>query len=334
MARSRVGGTSAKISGVLGSLLFTVGKNTAGNFTQYIASYSGVRENPNTKYQALARMQIALIERMVQILTPVLQNSFEGIASGVNSINEFAKANMKSVQQYCQNYWGEAFGWCFPTKGEPYTAWAPLIISAGSFKAPSCVEVANAGWPHYHRRIRITLPKDKFRYVDVRKALGISKNGSFNLVLIFGEYTVFKTGAGMLKCKLNTHINDYTDIRYIDPELLFVRETKVFESPYGTGVNISHSIQYQDNTNTIIIHTRVMTPGGGGMWDSDTMLHALIWSDKKRNKWVKSTEMLIPPEVYSEGMEYGRGPWDAFYTWDENYDGETYQQYFGRSIKK
>lgn len=334
MARSRVGGTSAKISGVLGSLLFTVGKNSAGDFTQYIASYTGVRENPNTKYQALARMQIALIERMVQILTPVLQNSFEGIASGVNSINEFARVNMKQIQSYCETYWSEAYGWCFPTKGEPFTAWAPLIISEGSFRAPSCVEVVAGAAPHYRRRIRITLPAGAFRYVDIRKALGISKNGSFNLVLMFGEYTQYKTGGGMIKCKLNTRINDYTDIRTLNPEDLFVCESKIFDTPFSGQTNLISGIQYTESNNTIVINTRVTTSNGNGTFETDNLLHALIWSDKKRTKWVKSTEMLLPPEVYSEGMEFGRGPWEAYYTWDENYDGESYQEYFGRKTKK
>lgn len=334
MARSRVGGTSSKKSGVLGSLLFTIGKNGTGDYTQYIASYTGIRENPNTKYQALARMQIGLIERMVQVLSSILQNSFEGIASGVNSINEFAKVNTKSIQQYCIDYWDQAFGWCFPTKGNPYSAWAPLIVSLGSFKAPECVEVRASQTGNWRRTIRISLPAGKYRYVDLRKALGVSKNGSFNLILMVGKYTDFRTGACMMKCKLNTRINDYVDIRQLDPEDLIIRETRILEHPFVGDTRLLNGIQYLESVNQILIHTRVTNVNDNGSFEMDNLLHALIWSDKKRNKWVKSSEILHPYKVFEEGEEFGRGPWDAFYSWDENYDGETYQQYFGRSTKK
>lgn len=334
MARSRVGGTTAKISGVLGSLLFSVGKNSNGEFTQYIANYTGQRENPNTKYQALARMQIALIERMVEILSPVLQNSFEGISSGVNSVNEFAKVNMKSIQSYCQQYWTDAYGWCFPIKGQEYTAFAPLVISEGSFRAPECVTIHSINAGHYRRSIRIQLPANSYRYVDIRKALGITKDGSFNLVLLCGEYTSFRTGACMLKCKLNPHINDYADIRSLDPEDLFVRETKTFETPFINGQNLLHSISYLSSVNMIIINTRITTQTDGNTFETDEILHALIWSDKKKSRWIKSTAMLLPPYMMQEGDEFGRAPFESYYTWDENYDGESYNEYFGRQTRR
>lgn len=334
MARSRVGGSSAKISGVLGSLLYTVGKSSAGGYQQYIANYTGIRTNPNTKYQALARMQIAVIERMVQILSPVLQTSFEGVDVGVNSVNEFARQNMRDIQDYCKNYWEYAFGWCFPMKGQELTAWAPMIISLGSLAAPKAVTLNAGGFPHYRRNIEIDLPTGKYRYIDIRKALGISKDGSFNLVIIDGEYDVFKTGACLLKCRLNPAINDYTDIRNLDPETLFLREVKMFEQPFLTETTISHSITYLESANRIYIYTRVITRMGSSWSETDQMLAGIVWSDRKKSRWCKSSTRLAPPFIVSEEEQFGRSPQEAFYTWFDNYDGQGYDEFFGRSNNK
>lgn len=330
MARSRVGGSSAKLSGVLGSLLFTVGKSADGGYEQYIASYSGEKENPRTKYQMLARMQIALIERMTFILSKIVRCSFEGIAVGVNSVNEFAKLNMKDIQSYCQNYWKEAYGWSFPTMGNPYNAWAPLVVSYGSLQIPKCWSV-NASDNMYHTRLfHIQLPAGHRRFVDLRKALGLSYDGSFNIVLISGMYEDLKTGGWLIKGQLNKAFGDTTIITNANVANCFKFYIERLEATYAAEERCQIELRYYEDTNRIRIVTTPQSRGEFQWLRIETHLHALIYSDKKKSRWCKSTARLTPYKVFEPTDEYGMAPYLAYQTWDPNYSDQEYDEYFGR----
>lgn len=330
MARSRVGGTSAKLSGVLGSLVFSIGQSPDGGYEQYIASYNGDRENPNTKYQALARMQIALIERMVHLLSPVLKASFENVAVGVQSVNEFSRLNVASVQDYCKNYWKYAFGWSFPTKGNPLECWAPLLISYGSFPTPKAWSVQVGGWPRYVRTFRIQLAKQVNKVVDIRKALGITRNGSFNIIEVFGIYEFARTGALMVKGTLNPVAGDSVLLTPENISSIVQTETRIYELANTEQLDVQVLISYDSDEHVISIRVTPRSLTQSGWTPFDTFLAATIFSDYKKNRWVKSTARLEPPQVYSYDDEYGRPPYEAFQTWDENYHDEEYDEYFGK----
>ena len=330
MARSRVGGSSAKLSGLLGSVVFSIGQNAQGNYEQYIATYNPDKENPNTKYQALARMIIATVERMVHILTPVLRASFEGVPVGVTSVNEFAKLNMKSIQDYCKKYWFNAYGWSFPVKGNPLNCWAPLQISYGSFKTPKKWSVSVGEWPRYIRTFTLQLPTTRNRVVDIRKALGISRQGSFNIIILIGDYQVGKTGACFVKGSIAPTANDtqYLDTGDIHDKVIL--ETRILEAVSEARTNVGVNMNYNPNTHQLTIQVIPQFYSGYQWITYDSHLAATIFSDYKKNKWVKSSALLAPPKVYQPDEEYGRAPFEAYETWDASYQGESYEEYFGR----
>lgn len=331
MGRSRIGGTRALVSGIVGSVVFSVGKNSDGGWEQYIATYNDQKENPNTKYQALARMQIALIERMVYYLSYVLRASFEGVAVGANSVNEFAKVNMKSIQDYCEKYWYGAYGWAFPEKGLPEYAWAPLIISQGTMDTPKKWSVEVGSWPYYVRTYVLQLPATaQNKVVDIRKALGISRKGSFNIVQVIGTYGMFKTGACFFKGMISDAANDAVVITPDNIGQILSIQTKILAVVNTQEMELRYNLSYEPQTHQVrlTITPRVYT---GYQWITwDTFLHATIFSDYKKNKWIKSTSRLTPPESYTLESEYGRAPYEAYQSWDENYHDETYKDYFGR----
>lgn len=330
MARSRVGGSSAKLSGVLGSLLFTVGKSADGGYEQYIASYSGQKENPRTKYQMLARMQIALVERMTFILSKIVRCSFEGIDVGVNSVNEFAKLNMKDIQSYCQNYWKEAFGWSFPTMGNPYNAWAPLVVSRGSLVVPKCWSLYVSPNSYHIRRFMINLPVGQNRFVDLRKALGLSYDGSFNIVLISGMYQELKTGGWLVKGQLNKAFGDTRIIDASNVAQCFKFSVERLEATYSSEERCRVSVAYMADSNQIWIAIAPESRGERSWLYIETHLHALIYSDKKKSRWCKSTARLTPYKIFDPTDEYGLAPYLAYQTWDSNYTDQEYDDYFGR----
>lgn len=331
MGRSRIGGTRALVSGIVGSVVFSVGKNSDGGWEQYIATYNDQKENPNTKYQALARMQIALIERMVYYLSYVLRASFEGVAVGANSVNEFAKVNMKSIQDYCEKYWYGAYGWAFPEKGLPEYAWAPLIISQGTMATPKKWSVEVGSWPYYVRTYVLQLPATaQNKVVDIRKALGISRKGSFNIVQVIGTYGMFKTGACFFKGMISDAANDAVVITPENIGQILSIQTKILAVVNTQEMELRYNLSYDPQSHQVrlTITPRVYT---GYQWITwDTFLHATIFSDYKKNKWIKSTSRLTPPESYTLESEYGRAPYEAYQSWDENYHDETYKDYFGR----
>lgn len=330
MARSRVGGSSAKLSGVLGSLLFTVGKSADGGYEQYIASYSGQRENPRTKYQMLARMQIALVERMTFILSKIVRCSFEGIDIGVNSVNEFAKLNMKDIQSYCQNYWKEAYGWSFPTMGNPYNSWAPLVVSYGSLQVPKCWSFTATSSMYHTRRFDIQLPSGQTRFVDLRKALGLSFEGSFNIVLISGMYEELKTGGWLVKGQLNKAFGDTRNIDATNVATCFKISTERLESTYPSEERCRVQISFDAVNNKISILVVPESRGEYQWLTIETHLHALIYSDKKKSRWCKSTARLTPYKIFDPSEEYGLAPYLAYQTWDSDYSDQEYDEYFGR----
>lgn len=331
MGRSRIGGTRALVSGIVGSVVFSVGKNSDGGWEQYIATYNDQKENPNTKYQALARMQIALIERMVYYLSYVLRASFEGVAVGANSVNEFAKVNMKSIQDYCEKYWFGAYGWAFPQKGSPEYAWAPLIVSQGSMATPKKWSVEVGPWPRYVRHYIIQLPATaQNKVVDIRKALGISRKGSFNIVQVIGQYNALKTGACFIKGQISENANDAVVITPNNIGQILNIQTKILAVTNTQEMVLNYNLSYDKDTHRIELEVLPMTYTGTQWITWDTFLHATIFSDYKKNKWIKSTSRLTPPESYTTQDEYGRAPYEAYQTWDENYHDETYKDYFGR----
>lgn len=329
MARSRVGGTRAKLSGVLGSLVFSVGQSADGGYEQYIATYNDDRENPNTKYQALARMQIAMIERMVHILTPLLRVSFQNCSVGVESVNEFAKVNMKSIQTYCENYWKYAFGWSFPNKGNPLECWAPLQISYGTLKVPDVWSVTVGNWPYYIRTYRLQAPVGKYRVADLRKAMNLTRYGSFAFVSIWGVYQMFKTGAMMVKVRIADGINDTADYRTIQPAQLFAFEAKMLEAATQGENKVELNPLYDSSNNVFSFAPEVYSRGNYGWLENETFLSTMLYSDYRRKRWLKSTARLAPPQTYTIEDEYGRAPYEAFQTWDPNYSDEDYDDYFG-----
>ena len=108
MARAKSGGTSAKLRGVVGDYIYQVIRNPQGDTEQKVITYTKEKLNRNTRYQALARMQIAMFMRCMNLLTPIISDSYQGIRSRVNSCNRFVELNMKNIQDYCALHWKES----------------------------------------------------------------------------------------------------------------------------------------------------------------------------------------------------------------------------------
>lgn len=105
MATSRTGGTSGKLKGQVGSVIYQVKKNPDGTYTQYVYN-KGVRteETITPKLQA-QRMCVAIVESLMADLKPVGQISFQSGRNKTQSLNGFSANNIRLVQRDCKDHW-------------------------------------------------------------------------------------------------------------------------------------------------------------------------------------------------------------------------------------
>lgn len=98
MAKSKSGGTRAMIRGRVGNDVYSIGLNGAGKKQQVVRSLAEVVANPQTTAQMKGRMIMSTIMQAASVLRPIIDHSFDGIASGQPSISEFIKRNYKLIK--------------------------------------------------------------------------------------------------------------------------------------------------------------------------------------------------------------------------------------------
>lgn len=113
MARSRRGGTRAKLSGALGSNIYLVRRTAAGNTEQVVQSRPESREYSNTDAQVKARMIMGQIQRMFHLIPDLIKTGFATIPMGTLSLQHFSKMNRPLLaDDYDTHYYTYgAFDW-------------------------------------------------------------------------------------------------------------------------------------------------------------------------------------------------------------------------------
>lgn len=113
MARSRRGGTRAKLSGALGSNIYLVRRTAAGNTEQIVQSRPESREYSNTDAQVKARMIMGQIQRMFHLIPDLIKTGFATIPMGTLSLQHFSKMNRPLLaDDYDTHYYTYgAFDW-------------------------------------------------------------------------------------------------------------------------------------------------------------------------------------------------------------------------------
>ena len=136
MARSRVGGTSGLLSGKLGSVIYSITRNSDGSFRQVIGSNPETRFNPNTFDQARARCTMATIERAMFTFADFVTTGWEGIPPGTLSVSEFSRANYDYLAEFLKVMFDDDSDydvhWDLPKKGQTQPRDGNFILSRGT----------------------------------------------------------------------------------------------------------------------------------------------------------------------------------------------------------
>lgn len=145
MAKSKSGGSRAYIRGRIGSDVYSIGKDGKGSRQQVVRSLAVQVSNPRTPEQMVGRMIMSTIMQGVSALRPIIDHSFDGIASGQPSISEFIRRNYaKAKAAYLANNLTNAGGFNmnkYQQKGMLTGSW---VISDGSAVLPASMRVTGS----------------------------------------------------------------------------------------------------------------------------------------------------------------------------------------------
>lgn len=138
MARSRVGGSSALLSGKVGDVIYSITRNPDGTYRQQISANPDERYNPNTDAQARARLTMATIERAMFTFRDFVGSGWEGIERGTLSVSEFSRVNYNAIREQIEFWWDDPEGYDdyynLPKKGQGQPRAGCFVLSRGSLK--------------------------------------------------------------------------------------------------------------------------------------------------------------------------------------------------------
>lgn len=133
MASGRVGGTRSKIKGVVGNEVYQIVSDGKGGTEQIIYAKPEGKEFALTPELAKQRLFMSVVMRHMQLLTDVMDAAFENIPEGTLCVQNFARVNIRWMQEhYLDDPTFNYLKW-FPMYGERIALPFPLILTEGTF---------------------------------------------------------------------------------------------------------------------------------------------------------------------------------------------------------
>ena len=239
MAKSKNGGTRSFIRGRIGSDVYSVGKDGKGARQQVVRSLAEQVANPRSSAQMFGRMVMSTVMQAVSALKPIIDHSFDGVATGQPSISEFIRRNYALVKADAEAHpnGGNTFG--LNKYQEKGIKGGQYIVSNGSVQLPSAVSAAT-------NFMNIVIDQKNMTVGGLKAALGLSADGYLTMVVI-GDVG----GASYARVRLTTTLPDSTAITAENVASLFNIEANVDVTPtvYDKGVSfeLAHDGSFIDS---------------------------------------------------------------------------------------
>ena len=145
MASGRVGGTKSKVSGTIGSEVYSLRRNPDGSYSQVVSAKPETTTYTNTEKQAAQRMVTAMIEALMRDLTPVARISMQSGVNPSKSLNAFSSFNLSKVREdMIANWYGDQ-KFVYPIKDSDVKLGGVYTMSAGTLQLMKG-EVSNIGY--------------------------------------------------------------------------------------------------------------------------------------------------------------------------------------------
>lgn len=251
MAKSKNGGTRSFIRGRIGSDVYSVGKDGKGARQQVVRSLAEQVANPRSSAQMFGRMVMSTVMQAVSALKPVIDHSFDGIATGQPSISEFIRRNYALVKADAETHPAEDNTFGLNKYQEKGVKPGYYIVSNGSVQLPSLVSIAA-------NTMSITLPTGQYTVGGLKSALGLSADGYLTIVII-GDVD----GAKFVRVRLTTTLGDSTAISAQNVASLFTLEGNASATVALSGSQITFEVP---STNTNMTSGVIVSEKIAGAW--------------------------------------------------------------------
>lgn len=230
MAKSKNGGTRSFIRGRIGSDVYSVGKDGKGARQQVVRSLAEQVANPRSSAQMFGRMVMSTVMQAVSALKPIIDHSFDGVATGQPSISEFIRRNYALVKADAEAHPTTDNQFALNKYQEKGMLPGKYIVSNGSVLKPADLVGAPTG-------ASIILTSDTLTVGGLKNALGLSADGYFTMVHISAN-----GGAIYSRARLNQSMSDETVISASNVNTLFTFEGNVTATVTLDDTNIKIAI--------------------------------------------------------------------------------------------
>ena len=212
MAKSKNGGTRSFIRGRIGSDVYSVGKDGKGARQQVVRSLAEQVSNPRSSAQMFGRMVMSTVMQAVSGLKPIIDHSFDGVATGQPSISEFIRRNYALVKADAEAHPSADNQFALNKYQEKGILPGKFMVSNGSILKPADLAGSPTG-------ATIVLTADTLTVGGLKNALGLSADGYFTMVLVDA-----KSGAIFSRARLDQSLADATVISAQNVGSLFTFE--------------------------------------------------------------------------------------------------------------
>ena len=231
MAKSKNGGTRSFIRGRIGSDVYSVGKDGMGARQQVVRSLAEQVSNPRSSAQMFGRMVMSTVMQAVSALKPIIDHSFDGIATGQPCISEFIRRNYALVKADAKAHPASDNQFALNKYQEKGILPGKYMISNGSVQKPASLVGAPTG-------ATIGLTADTLTVGGLKNALGLSADGYFTMVLVSA-----KNGAEYSRARLDQTLADATKITAQNVGTLFTFEGNVPATVSLSDTNITITLE-------------------------------------------------------------------------------------------
>ncbi len=247
MAKSKNGGTRSFIRGRIGSDVYSVGKDGKGARQQVVRSLAEQVANPRSSAQMFGRMVMSTVMQAVSALKPIIDHSFDGVATGQPSISEFIRRNYALVKADAEAHPVAENNFGLVKYQEKGARAGKYIVSNGSVILPSTVSIEGGV-------MSINLSAGALTVGGLKTALGLSADGYLTAVIVANP-----DGAVFARVKLTTTLSDDTTITSGNVAGLFTIEgnTKVTVALAANKITFTLAFEGNDFADGVIVSEKI-----------------------------------------------------------------------------
>lgn len=307
MATGRVGGTKSKISGKVGSEVYTVRKDGQGSYEQVVAPMPEGRKDVLTPEVVEQRMAMSICYRYMAAIPQILNNAFKDNESKSLNLQEFVRLNIPILREKISSLSDDHNPVWFYEYGDNNLYPAPIQIGGhGHTYAPGW------SWQHgytgglWYLRAELSAIVKGTTLREYMSYTGLVVGDVFVLLIELVDDDPSLNDIYLMRLTLNPKISLDTEItpdNYLDLWDIWTQVNFIFNTEESWG---GYSVYYR------FIFTKETCFGR-----TDACAFGDIFSGKRDGKWVRNQcymHTIKPRNISSHLYKRIGDVWDSWYT--------------------